>query len=280
MNAEPTLPAMHSWQEFLDRADAPDSTPGGHGRTDRTAWPGATWQEALRLARDGWTAQMPAVDLAVARLHARISREVPTRFVRVAGMSGSEVDVAAYLDGVPECMTEIALRRMSAHGRVVTFLVPTSYSNTVDHDSIAHRGRALCALCAAVVGAGHSVEVWSGYACSLPGRQRCHAVAKVISAGEPFDPARLMFAMAHPAMLRRLWFGVWDAAPPTTARALARHAYGYPPYDCRRSDLPAGITDAYVLPHLTDATRWRTWDAALAWSLATFEALGLLAAPA
>lgn len=269
---------MRSWQEFVDRAAAPATGPWGRSRMDRTEWAGAGWLEALRLARDGWTERVPEAELAVAGLHDRTRREVLTAGLhRVAGVSGSEVDVAAYLAGVPECMADTEMRQVSTHGRVVAFLVPATYSCAVDRTAIVHRGMALCALCAAVVGAGHSVEVWSGYASGIPGGHgRYHAVANVISPGEPFDPARLLFATAHPAMLRRLWFGVWDSAPPEIARLMGCGGYGEPPYDCRLSDLPDDVTDAYVFPHLAEEPRWRTWDTALAWSLATFRDLGLL----
>jgi len=39
-----------------------------------------------------------------------------------------------------------------------------------------------------------------------------------------------MFAMAHPAMLRRLWFGVWDSAEPTIAKRMPANGYGRPPF--------------------------------------------------
>ncbi|KJK46638.1 hypothetical protein UK23_23015 [Lentzea aerocolonigenes] len=57
------------------------------------------------------------------------------------------------------------------------------------------RGLALATLRTAIIDAGHSVEVWSGFA------------------GEPPDLGRLIFAVAHPVMLRQLWFGVRDAQP-------------------------------------------------------------------
>lgn len=276
------LPPMRSWSEFLRRATVPATLAtassrreGSHGWAG-ASWAGASWAEALSLARHGWTTTVPSVDVAVAELRTRMADRLHTDLVRITDVAGSEVDVAAYLAGVPECMHDVEPRRMSRHGRVVTLLVPAAYSSNVDHESIMNRGRALCALCTAVVAAGHSVEVWTGYAFHIGGA-RLHAVAAVISAGEPFDPARLMFAVAHPAMLRRLWFGVWDGTDAELARQLIRYSYGYPPFECRRSDLPAEVTDAYVLPYLDSRdTQWADQDSALAWTAATFAELGLV----
>lgn len=95
-------------------------------------------------------------------------------------------------------------------------------------------------VCTAIVEAGHSVEVWSGNAgWIMPHGLRYCAAARVISAGEPLDLGRLIFAAAHPAMLRRLWIAVWDAQPQPVAEAMLRGRYGIPPFDCLPEDLPA-----------------------------------------
>ncbi|QRP44059.1 hypothetical protein [Amycolatopsis sp. FDAARGOS 1241] len=134
-----------------------------------------------------------------------------------------EVDLAAYLAGVPECMVDAVPRQVSRRGKVVTFLIPAAYSHVIGHDVIINRGLALATLCTAIIDAGHSVEIWSGWATTLPTSGvllRTRAVARVISAGEPFDVGGLIFAVAHPAMLRRLWFGVWDRQPEKVAAAM------------------------------------------------------------
>jgi hypothetical protein len=70
------LPPMWSWQEFVDRAVAPDSIVDGAGRDKDDEWAGASWQEALRLAEDGWTPVLPEVDAEIAELRERVGDEV------------------------------------------------------------------------------------------------------------------------------------------------------------------------------------------------------------
>jgi len=279
---------MWSWQEFVDRAEAPDTIADGQGRKQRkdNSWAGATWEEALTLAKYGWTVPLPEVDVAVAALRDDIQVRAGgvSSLVPIWDVTGSEVDVAAYLAGVPECMIDWDPRALSAHGRVVTFLVPAGYPNTVPGAHVMNRGVALAALCSAIISAAHSVEVWSGDAGFLPrragvGRDRYVAVARVISAGEPLDVARLLFAMAHPAMLRRLWFGVWDSAEAGFAARTKSNNYGWAG-PCAVTDLPGDRTDAYVFPPLVEGERqWQSPEAALAWCTTTFTTLGLLAAP-
>ncbi|UED88402.1 hypothetical protein K4G22_11170 [Streptomyces profundus] len=268
---------MWSWQEFLDRARAPDTIEGGQGRHNTGEWAGASWPEALRLATDGWTRQVPEVEAAIATLRERVRDEVvTTMLVPTWDVTGSEVDVGAYLSGVPECMVDATPQRVSTRGRVVTFLVPAGYTNATPHASVRNRGLALAALCSAIIAAGHSAEIWSGMCVHVEG-ERYVSVARVISAAEPFDLGRLIFVLAHPAMLRRLWLAVWDSAPRDRAERMCRDDYGWASYACHPDDLPDGVRDPYVLPYLEPADpQWHTFESAMAWCAEVFRELGLV----
>lgn len=276
-----SLPPLLSWREFLDAATSPMSTSNGSSRRTDTEWQGASWEEAIQLAVDGWPLALEEADVTVAELRdsAGLSHSV-TVLEPTWDVTGAEVDIGAYLAGVPECMIDAVPREVSRRGKVITFLVPAGYSHTVEHDAIINRGLALATLCAAIIDAGHSVEIWSGFAGRLKtseSEQRFRSTARVIEAGEPFDVGRLIFAVAHPAMLRRLWFGVWDAQPAEVAAAMKADHYGAPPYTCNAADLPAEITDPYVFPFLSaDDEQWHDLSSALSWSREMFGELGLV----
>ncbi|HEY0448535.1 DUF7192 family protein [Actinophytocola sp.] len=274
--SELALPPLLSWHEFVDAARMPE-TINGDGRHGDSEWAGGTWAEALRLAVDGWPLALRDADVTVGALRERAGLGVAaTTLEPTWDVTGSEVDVGAYLAGVPECMVDATPRRTSRRGRVVTFLVPTSYSHRTPHEQVRNRGIALATLCAAIIGAGHSVEIWSGWACMV-GADRHAAVARVVSAGEPLDIGRLIFAVAHPLMLRRLWFAVWDAQDPVVAQRMFDEDYGGPPFHCVPEDLPEQVTDPYVFPYLwRDDPQWRDLDAAMEWCHETFVDLGLL----
>ena len=270
------LEPLLSWHDFLDGARAPE-TIHGSGRHGGDDWCGGTWAEALRLAVDGWPLALREADVSVGALRERAGLSAAaTTLEPTWDVTGSEVDIGVYLAGVPECMVDAVPRRTSTRGRVVTFVVPATYLSTTPHALVHNRGLALATLCAAIIGAGHSVEIWSGWACHVDG-DRYTAMARVISAGEPLDIGRLVFAVAHPLMCRRLWFATWDAQPLRVARRMNADNYGSPPYYCLPSDLPDEVTDPYIFPYLRpDDPQWTDLDTALDWCHETFVDLGLL----
>lgn len=275
---ERVLAPMLSWQEFLDTARAPESIPDGDGRHGTAEWAGATWEEALRLAVDGWHLPLQEQRITVGALRERAGLGAPVMSLEpVWDVTGSEVDIGAYLAGEPECMVDSVPRRVSRRGKVVTFLIPAAYSHETPHGSVRNRGLALVALCAALIEAGHGVEIWSGFT-ARAGEDEVHSgVARVITPGEPLDVGRLIFAVAHPAMLRRLWLAVWDGQDAATAAAFKAASYGRPPYTCRPGDLPGEVRDPYVFPYLDPGElQWGDLDTALSWCRAMFAELGLI----
>jgi hypothetical protein len=270
------LAPMRSWGEFIEAACRPESIRGS-ARHKSGSWSGAKWDEALRLAVEGWHVPLADVNMNADELsaYARLHTGVPALEL-TADVAGGEVDVAAYLSGVPECMIEASLHRMHATRRMVSFLIPGIYSSRTQHHEVINRGLAMAALCTGVVRAGHSLEVWTSYSGLLGSAKRpFNAAAKVIDAGEPFDVGRLIFAVAHPAMLRRLWFGVWDAQPAATARLFKSNRYGRSHAD-RPGVLPEDIAGAMVFPVLEPAQpQWQSQQSALAWCRRTFTELAL-----
>lgn len=275
------LDPMLSWAEFLDRVRAPATITGGGGRESRDGWAGATWEEALRLAVDGWRVPLAEVAVTVGALRERAGLGTSvTSLEPVWDVTGAEVDVGAHLAGVPECMVDAVPRQVSRRGRVVSFLITGSYDHKTPHEQVRNRGLALAALCAAIIDAGHGVEIWSGFAAMVgPGRDiRASAVARVITAGERLDVGRLIFAVAHPAMLRRLWFSVWDAQEAAVAATVRDARYGRP-LSSLPGDLPGEIADPYVFPHMAPGDpQWSSLPAALSWCREMFTELGLLRA--
>ncbi|MFI7672520.1 hypothetical protein [Actinophytocola sp. NPDC049390] len=272
---EIALPPLYSWHEFLEAVQRPETIPG-EGRHAHDVWAGGSWEEALRLAVDGWSVPLRDTEVTVGALRERAGLGASVTTLEPAwDVTGSEVDIGAYVAGVPECMVDAVPRQTSRRGRIVAFLVPACYSNRTPHSLIRNRGIALATLCSAIIAAGHSVEIWSGFV-GLIDDHRANAVARVVSAGEPLDLGRLIFAVAHPLMLRRLWFAVWDAQEPDLADWMCDEAYGLPSH-CLPEDLPEEVTDPYVFPYLKpEDPQWTNLDTALDWCHTMFTDLGLL----
>lgn len=167
-------------------------------------------------------------------------------FTSTYDVCGSEVDMGRFLSGEPECMIESQPIKIARKGRAVRIVVNASARADTPAATIKARGAAVLALVDILSRLQHPLEVWSAEATNPGGRggtkvpERLVHLVKVQDAAQPVDLARIMFALAHPAMLRQCFFRVCEREPATT-----RAAYGFQgsgsygrPESLRPSDLP------------------------------------------
>jgi hypothetical protein len=221
----------YSYESLADAADAAEmrnAGPGGHshGRpemvgdaTDKWAF-GVSFDGALEMARHGWHEQLD-VTLAITESAIEMAEQehLTDTFAPVWDVTGAEVDVARYLSGEPECMIDFPLSKTSKAGRVITLVASVDWSASVSADSILKRGRLIVALALALTRLGHSVEMYvnaNGLCRGNPSGKygKCELSVKVKGTDDEIDPAAIMFAYAHPAMLRRVLFGIREKSCP------------------------------------------------------------------
>jgi hypothetical protein len=177
----------------------------------------ATLDEALTLAREGWSEEvsraLTAADGAVEKVERTFEQ---LAFVAEYGVSGADVDIDRFLTGEPECMVDYPLRPIVKAGRVITVCVSVGYSATLSTETVIKRGHAIAALVLALARLGYATEVWTDW--SLDGRAgddapdvRIRTLVK--GPQDALDAERLMFAVAHPAYKRVLHFGVTHTVP-------------------------------------------------------------------
>jgi hypothetical protein len=186
--------------------------------------------------RTGWSEQLAAtMDVADAAVtYAERDRPL-TAFIPTFDVSGSDVDVARYLSGEPECMIEYPLTEVVKAGRVITIVNGTGVSAAVSTENIIKRGRAIFALCIALERCGYATEVIADWAVRNDRNQTGSPVLSVRtlvkSAHDTLDAERLMYAMAHPSFTRVLTFSAANAAPKAVAKSVgvmgAGGWYGY-----------------------------------------------------
>ena len=184
----------------------------------------ASFGEALRLFREGWAEEMPeALDIAESAVTMAEQEQMVETFQPVWDVTGAEVDVARYLQGEPECMIDFPLTETSKVGRVITLAVGTAISSAVSSSSYLKRGRCIVALALALSRLGHAVEVWAydSSTSNAAGEHEAHSRVMVKSAHDEIDPARLMFALAHPAMHRALMWAMRDKFPEPWRKGLS-----------------------------------------------------------
>lgn len=165
--------------------------------------------EALDLARNGWSDEMSATlsvaDDAIAKVQ---TEHTLLTFVPTFDVQGCDVDLGRYLSGEPECMVDYPLTPIVKAGRVITVCASMSISGAVSTVAMIRRGQAVTALALALSKLGYALEVWVDLTGKPMGGNGKTSVTRVLvkSAHDVTDPERLLFALAHPAMLRVFGF--------------------------------------------------------------------------
>lgn len=231
------LDSFGNFDEFITSASQP-ANPSFVGNSSRKAgeW-GDDWamtpdyESAQGLALDGWAEIAPKVEKLANELERKIERKFANTYETRYDVGGIRVDIARYLEGEPENMiAPVTLENERQGGKAVTIVVPFQANWRVPADVLVARGVAVLALVSAVERLGGSARIIAS--ASVQSGKNDHTTTVVIK--EHFqlvDRDRIMFALAHPAMLRRLWFSHLESLPTDVVKALnfdESHAYGTP----------------------------------------------------
>lgn len=209
----------------------------------------SSWQEANDLAVNGWdTESAEAMRVAEDAISYATAEHNMPAFSTVWDVSGSEVDVARYLSSEPECMIDYELVPTPRNGRVIILCASVSISGAVSTTAIKRRGHVIAALAFALSRCGFAIELWADL--SATGDNSKHTMQMrvlVKGANDELDPARIMFAFSHPAMLRVFGLAAMHDIPAEYHKALGvGDSYGKPKDP--RQDLPEGTI---YLPSVT-----------------------------
>jgi hypothetical protein len=190
--------------DTLDAFLATCQTPAVTKHKDRDNWHGATHTQALKMVREGWAdAPTEYLDIAESALTTVVAAAPP--FEPVWDVSGSFGDVELAIQGVPECMAEMAPVEVSRAGRIVTLVFSYSYSAAVGPSAITKRGGYVMGLVLALEKLGQVVELWADFSGQ---REGSYFSFRTLIKGthDVLSPDVVAFITCHPAMLRRLGF--------------------------------------------------------------------------
>jgi len=192
--------------EIIDLADA---------NRHLCPWRDYHTDDDFRMAREGWQKGLrDAMSIAKSAL-SMVEKEVALPSFQAEWlMSGSEVDVGRYLQGVPECMIEYEPIKVSKVGRVVTLCAGLNvYAEARDRE-IMRRGAVIVALALALEESQHAVEVWVDCSGTYhSGGKKGTVKVLVKGAHDMIDPSRLAFALGHPVMLRGIMHTIRSTWP-------------------------------------------------------------------
>jgi len=194
-------------------------------KADSTWYGTPNWEKSLELADTGWREMTPKLITAVEKVQDEVFRLLPHLDV-TRDYVGECFDMGEYMSGEPEYW-----RKWSHVGQekpTVFITMNAAVSCSVDTKTIIQRGSAMISLCGALELLGYPVQITVIHYVTHSGKYRAHAkVLPVKMPGEVIDYPRVAYAMAHPSLLRRSFFRIYEW--PKFYSALGVGAgYGYP----------------------------------------------------
>ena len=214
--------------EFIDYANRETDCKSreSHSTYD-AAWSGTkTYEDAVALS-NGWVAGAKKIEKArvlVAPKGKAVRREV---VMREAGPG--VVSMGHYMAGHPQPYAVIKERNQprNGKGKVVHVMVNISASSNVKRSVIERRGAAIVALVDALQAAGRRVEVTAVEAINYSGNHLEYHIT-VKRAQDRLNLPTLAFALAHPAMLRRIVFAANESEGHEFFTEWVGFSYGMP----------------------------------------------------
>jgi hypothetical protein len=271
---------VHRFNSLAEAARFAEANPNKQSSAKQTdtEWSGtATLDEAVNLAVDGWHAVRPEVQRLFDSLESQIATAMDEQFTVRYDYSGDMVDMGRYVAGDPECMVDYVTEPQERMGKVVRLMVAGIASAYVKPEQIRARGVAVCALIDVLHKLGVGIELWTEQCYHHPaGEQDAYSMlVKLHDSADMMDIDDIMFAIAHPSMLRRIGFAGVEQME--WSSAYIRNGYGRVA-NMRCHDI-VGDVDV-TIEKLQNGGSWGSEDAILKnpveWVLNTVKGLQLI----
>jgi len=233
--------------------------------TDNNSWAGSnSLDEAIGLARTGWKAVLPEVNKAFDLIKESMALTVSSMFETEFSVTGDSVDIDRYLRGEPECMVEFVDIPQARMGRIVKLLVSGSTNSGTDPEKIIRRGITILGLLDTLSKIGVGVEIYLENTtydvnCKDQRTKDCayHSMLVMIHSSEmKFDIENIMFAIAHPSMLRRISFSNMELTKWKPKAKLVQRGYGRSVPVRLGELLGADVICDHVPDNVDDGNKW------------------------
>lgn len=242
-----------TWQEFLDKSAEMGGAYAKSQGPDK--WAGGSYAAAVKMVNNGgYLSALPLVENFVRKVETDFGKASSPAFDFSYQVAGQEVDMGRYVAGDPECMMLPVPIHVMKTGRIIKLVVPITTSASTDKEEILKRGASVMALVDILWRLQHPAEIWASYSChGYGGTNRASYNVKVQGANDSKDKGRVMFALAHPMMLRRLFFAYADTRPDEEVRAFGfkgTGGYGGPSYSSVKEDMDGYANNVIIVPDL------------------------------
>lgn len=246
--------SMSEFVEYVQKPRLPgaasQSTDNGEEFTGTVDWDDAMgkvfrWDEGAAQV----DAMRSAINLGIEKFRSETYRS--------ATLPGA-VSMPDYIAGHPKPV--VARRRTTEKhkgaGKVVRLVINPSASGAIDKAVLMRRGAAVMALAEAIEKRGGRVEIVARSGVKS-GHTSTAMEVLIKSAGTRLNLHSVAFALAHPSMLRRLYFKAWEVTP--GLESLTRACYGMP------WNPPVNEGEVYLPAMTYGEPQWESTDAAIAW---------------
>lgn len=205
------LMEFDSWNDLVEYSARKPKISSVSRETDRIDWSGTnTHEDAVKLARNGWhDAGLKAVDISQAYF-TQLSEAVKHENYEY-DVTGEILDVASFISGTPEYWLSPveSTETVPSENEIIKVVLNGFFSGGINHEAIKARGAVIVALIQLLEHSGKRVKLI--YHVPFWNKKQFRATVK--EAGEELDVSRLMFVCAHPAMFRRIAFGLYEQHP-------------------------------------------------------------------
>lgn len=216
---------LEGWDEFLAISARSDGSSGSsHESEGRSGWrETATFEDAVKLARNGWPEGAERLADLTARLEGRLQNRASVKLPGYSVVGPGVLDMGRYLMGHPEpymVWQDSDESQDINPDRVLRILCNGTANAGAGSEVIWNRGAAAAVIADLAESQGVRVEIELVFANQSYSGSYSKFYIPLKRAQDHVPAELLAFALAHPSSLRRLMFGVWETLTATERAAL------------------------------------------------------------
>lgn len=250
------------WSDFINACAAPTDFPehSRHSRINGSSFTGCTPAEAVKLGQIGWMEGAAMARPFTNSLFKSIAAQIERQDIYY-DVEGRMFDVARVLQNEPECWMQFETKIVKGPSqRFIRITINGTASGGVDTATIIGRGAAICALIELLEFSGRRVELTLAMA-TCSGSARFHARVKIKTFDQPLDMPKVVYAIAHPSVLRYHVFSLMEAIPDSAMRSKLGVGGGYGMPD----DVHGDLGDIYLGRMMYGESQWTDPAKATEW---------------
>lgn len=210
------------------------------------------FKEAEKLIGSGWTLGRDQLVESIKTVNIG-ENIVYNKHLPIHDVVGHSPDVPRAIIGLPDAMMDTEIIPQKA--KVINAIVSNSASWNYSTESIMQRGAAILKYIQEIEKNQVRICIWV-VTSTVHDNEWVSCYTKVKRAEEPINLRRIAFPIAHPSMLRRIFFRVLETTPVTTRGW--NYGYGRPNDAASILAIPKNITNPIFFPSLNEIPETRS----------------------